>query len=123
MAHGRFNIFRHETLPRTAAKYGKSVSQIAIRWNIQRGVTVIPKSADAVRLNENFNMWDFTLSDDDMRQITLLDTGRTEAEDPTSLAAAVGTNQWKIPTDLNRHKKLKRHTSSAFNASSTVIPL
>ena len=103
MAHGRFNIFRHETLPRTAAKYGKSVSQIAIRWNIQHGVTVIPKSADAVRPKENFNVWDFTLSDDDMRQITLLDTGRTEAEDPTSLTAAVGANQWKIPTDLSRH--------------------
>ena len=96
LAHGRFNIFRHETLTRIAAKYGKSVSQIAIRWNIQRGVTVIPKSADAARLKENFNVWGFTLSDDDMRQIALLDTGRTEAEDPTSLAAAVGANQWKI---------------------------
>ena len=96
LAHGRFNIFSNEVLEEIAEKYGKSVSQIVIRWNIQRGVAVIPKSVKKERLIENFNVWDFKLTDVDMARIEQLDMGYTEAEDPTVLETAIGANQWKI---------------------------
>lgn len=96
LAHGRFNIFSNEVLTAIGAKYGKSVSQVAIRWNIQRGVAVIPKSVKKNRIEENFNVWDFTLTDEDMKKIAQLDMGYTEAEDPIALETAIGANQWKI---------------------------
>lgn len=96
LAHGRFNIFSNEVLTEIGAKYGKSVSQVVIRWNIQRGVVVIPKSVKKTRIEENFNVWDFTLTDEDMKKIAQLDMGYTEAEDPTALETAIGANQWKI---------------------------
>lgn len=96
LAHGRFNIFSNDVLTEIGSKYGKSVSQVVIRWNIQRGVAVIPKSVKKARIEENFNVWDFTLTDEDMSKITQLDMGHTEAEDPTALETAIGANQWKI---------------------------
>ena len=96
LAHGRFNIFSNDVLTEIGAKYGKSVSQVVIRWNIQRGVAVIPKSVKKARIEENFNVWDFTLTDEDMKKIAQLDMGYTEAEDPTALETAIGANQWKI---------------------------
>ena len=96
LAHGRFNIFSNEVLTEIGAKHGKSVSQVVIRWNIQRGVAVIPKSVKKARIEENFNVWDFTLTDEDMKKIAQLDMGHTEAEDPTALETAIGANQWKI---------------------------
>lgn len=96
LAHGRFNIFSNEVLTEIGSKYGKSVSQVVIRWNIQRGVAVIPKSVKKARIEENFDVWDFTLTDEDMEKIAQLDMGYTEAEDPTALETAIGANQWKI---------------------------
>lgn len=96
LAHGRYNIFSNEVLKSIGSKYGKSVSQVVIRWNIQRGVAVIPKSVKKERIIENFNVWDFVLTDEDMRTIAELDLGYTEAEDPTALETAIGANQWKI---------------------------
>lgn len=96
LAHGRFNIFSNDVLTEIGSKYGKSVSQVVIRWNIQRGVAVIPKSIKKARIEENFNVWDFTLTDEDMAKIAQLDMGHTEAEDPTALETAIGANQWKI---------------------------
>lgn len=96
LAHGRFNIFSNDVLTEIGSKYGKSVSQVVIRWNIQRGVAVIPKSIKKARIEENFNVWDFTLTDEDMARIAQLDMGHTEAEDPTALETAIGANQWKI---------------------------
>lgn len=96
LAHGRFNIFSNDVLTEIGSKYGKSVSQVVIRWNIQRSVAVIPKSVKKARIEENFNVWDFTLTDEDMAKIAQLDMGHTEAEDPTALETAIGANQWKI---------------------------
>ena len=96
LAHGRFNIFSNGVLAEIGSKYGKSVSQVVIHWNIQRGVAVIPKSVKKARIEENFNVWDFTLTDEDMKKIAQLDMGYTEAEDPTALETAIGANQWKI---------------------------
>ena len=56
LAHGRFHIFSNKVLEEIAAKYGKSISQIVIRWHIQRGVAVIPKSVNKNRIEENFNV-------------------------------------------------------------------
>lgn len=96
LAHGRFNIFSNEVLRKIAAKYGKTISQVVIRWNVQRGVAVIPKSVRKERIEENFDVWDFALTEEDMTQIAQLDLGHTEAEDPTALETAIGANEWKI---------------------------
>ena len=63
---------------------------------MQRGVAVIPKSVKKERIIENFNVWDFALTDNEMEKIAQLDMGYTEAEDPTALETAIGENQWKI---------------------------
>ena len=73
-AEGRNNIFHNELLILLATKYKKSVAQIILRWLIQRGVVVIPKSVRKERMAENFNVFDFALDADDMEAIISLDT-------------------------------------------------
>ncbi len=58
-----------------AEKYGKSIGQVILRWNVQRGVVAIPKSVKEERIKENFDVFDFELSDDDMKNIATLDAG------------------------------------------------
>lgn len=70
---GRGGTFENETISQIGAKYGKTTAQVMLRWNIQRGVVVIPKSTHAERMEENFNVFDFTLSDEDMDLIASLD--------------------------------------------------
>lgn len=72
---GRYNPFTNEMLQEIAAAYGKTVGQVILRWNVQRGVVVIPKSVHKERIEENFNIWDFQLSVEDMRKINTLDMG------------------------------------------------
>lgn len=55
-------------------KYGKSAAQVILRWHLQRGVVVIPKSTHIERMQENLNVFDFTLSAEDMARIAALDT-------------------------------------------------
>ncbi len=62
-------------LKEIAAKHNKSVGQVILRWNVQRGVVVIPKSTHKERIIENVNIWDFALSEDEMKQISSLDQG------------------------------------------------
>lgn len=77
-AEGKNNFFKNPILAEIAAKYGKSVAQVALRWNVQRGVVVIPKSVHKERIQENFNIWDFELSDKDMETISDMDIGHSE---------------------------------------------
>lgn len=70
---GRYNPFQEEKLKKIASAHQKSVSQVILRWNTQRGVVVIPKSTHKERIEENFNIWDFTLTEDEMQQISSLD--------------------------------------------------
>lgn len=72
-AEGKNDFFRNETLALLAAKYGKSVAQIALRWLTQRGIAAIPKSVHRERMEENFHSLDFRLSDEDMALIASCD--------------------------------------------------
>lgn len=73
-AEGRNNLFQNEVLVSIAQKYSKSVAQIVLRWLTQREVVVIPKSVHKERIIENFNIFDFELSQEDMDTIAKLDT-------------------------------------------------
>lgn len=77
-AEGKHNIFTHPVLTSIGAKYGKSAAQVALRWNIQRGVVVIPKSVHKNRMEQNIDVWDFSLSDEEMQEISALDIGHSE---------------------------------------------
>jgi 2,5-diketo-D-gluconate reductase A len=73
-AQGKHNVFQNEVLVSLAEKYNKSVSQVILRWLTQREVVVIPKSVRKERIIENFNIFDFELSQEDMETIATLDT-------------------------------------------------
>jgi 2,5-diketo-D-gluconate reductase A len=73
-AEGKNNIFHNELLKSIAGKYKKSIAQVILRWLIQRGVVAIPKSVRKERMEENFNVFDFNLSGEDMEAIKTLDT-------------------------------------------------
>lgn len=96
MAEGKHGIFTHPVLTEIGAKHGKSAAQTALRWNVQRGVVIIPKSTHRERMEENFNIWDFSLSDEDMAAITALDLGHSEIVDHSTAETAKFLNGWKI---------------------------
>ena len=73
-AEGRNNIFHNEVLLSIGNKYNKSIAQVVLRWLTQRGIVAIPKSVRRERMEENFDIFDFKLSDDDMEDIKMLDT-------------------------------------------------
>ena len=80
-AEGKHGIFTHPVLTAIGEKYGKSAAQVALRWNVQRGVVVIPKSTHRDRMEQNIDIWDFALTDDDMAEIAKLDIGHSEIVD------------------------------------------
>lgn len=77
-AEGKHGIFTHLVLTAIGEKYGKTAAQVALRWNVQRGVVVIPKSVHKERMEQNMDIWDFVLSDADMAEIAKLDIGHSE---------------------------------------------
>lgn len=70
---GRGGLFENGTLKEIGAQYGKTTAQVMLRWHMQRGVVVIPKSTHAQRMAENFDVFDFQLTDADMERIAALD--------------------------------------------------
>lgn len=70
---GRGDMFANPTLMEIGKKYGKTAAQVILRWHIQNRVVVIPKSTHKERMEENFNVFDFALSDEDMQKIARLD--------------------------------------------------
>ncbi|PGV52187.1 aldo/keto reductase [Bacillus sp. AFS037270] len=76
-AEGRNNMFQNEVLVLLAEKYNKSVAQVILRWLTQREVVVIPKSVHKERIIENFDIFDFELSQEDMETIATLDTNKS----------------------------------------------
>lgn len=81
LAEGKHGIFTHPVLAEIGTKYGKSAAQVALRWNVQRGVSILPKSVHADRMEQNLAIWDFALSDEDMKKIDALDLGHSEIID------------------------------------------
>lgn len=76
-AEGRNAFFTNPLLTKIGEKYGKSVAQVALRWLIQRDVVVIPKSTHIERMRQNIDIFNFSLSDEDMAAIATLDTGKS----------------------------------------------
>ena len=95
-AEGNHGIFTHPVLARIGAKYGKSAAQVALRWNVQRGVVVIPKSTHKERMEQNIDIWDFTLSGGDMAEIAKLDIGHSEIVDHSDPKFVQMLHQMKI---------------------------
>ena len=95
-SEGKNNFFQNPTLSEIATKYGKSVAQVALRWIVQRGVVVIPKSVHKERIQENFNIWDFELSEKDMKTISRMDIGHREIINHLTADTAKWLNDLKI---------------------------
>lgn len=76
-AEGKNDYFNNPVLKEIGNQYGKTVAQVALRFLLQSGVVVIPKSTHKERMEENFNVFDFTLSEDDMKKIEQLDGGKS----------------------------------------------
>ena len=76
------NLLTDPTLAEIGAQYGKSPAQTVIRWHIQRGIVVLPKSVHEERIRQNFDVFDFSLSDSDMAAINALNTGKRNGADP-----------------------------------------
>lgn len=81
LAEGKHGIFTHPVLTKIGGKYGKTPAQVALRWNVERGVVIIPKSIHKERMEQNMDIWDFALSPEDMEEIARLDIGRSEIVD------------------------------------------
>lgn len=78
---GKRNFFRDPILTEIGKKYHKTAAQVALRWNLQRGVVVIPKTVHEDRMRQNFEVFDFTLSEEDMEKIRAMDIGHSEIVD------------------------------------------
>ena len=78
LAEGEHGIFTHPVLTKIGEKYGKTAAQVALRWNTQRGVSILPKSVRAERIAVNLDIWDFALNEAEMAEIAKLDLGHSE---------------------------------------------
>lgn len=77
LAEGQNNLFSDPVLTKIGEKYDKTAAQVALRWLLQSDVIIIPKTVHKSRMEENLNLFDFTLDADDMEAIALLDTGHS----------------------------------------------
>jgi len=97
-AEGKNNMFQNEILVSIAENYDKSVAQVVLRWLTQRGIVAIPKSVRKERIIENFNIFDFELSQEDMDKIATLDTKQSlffSHQDP-EMVKWIGTHKLDI---------------------------
>ena len=78
LAEGKHDIFKHPVLTEIGEKYGKSPAQVALRWNVQRGVVILPKSTKPERMAENKDLFDFALTEEEMDRITALTLDHSE---------------------------------------------
>lgn len=82
LGNGNANLLSNPDLKAIAEKYGKTVAQVILRWHLQEGFVVIPKSVTPSRIEENFNVFDFELTEDEMNVVRSLDTGKRLFFDP-----------------------------------------
>ncbi|WP_353937263.1 aldo/keto reductase [uncultured Acidaminococcus sp.] len=80
-AEGMNGMFTNPVLSAIAEAHGKTTAQVILRWNVQRGVVIIPKSVHKERMQQNLAIWDFALTDAEMQQIASLDLGRPQMLD------------------------------------------
>jgi 2,5-diketo-D-gluconate reductase A len=88
-AEGRNNLFSDPTLAAISDAHGKSVARVVLRWLTQRGIVTIPKSVRRERMEQNLDVFDFTLTDEEMAQIAAIDTGTSlffDHRDPTMVS-------------------------------------
>ena len=78
LAEGKHGIFKDPLLTEIGARYGKTAAQVVLRWNTQRGVSILPKSVHVERMEQNLDIWDFSLTDEEMEQIKEKDLGHSE---------------------------------------------
>jgi len=78
LAEGKHGIFTDPELTAIGKKYGKTAAQVALRWNAERGVSIIPKSVHVERMEQNLDIWDFKLTEDEMKTIAAKDLGHSE---------------------------------------------
>ena len=93
LAEGKHGIFTDEKLTAIGNKYGKSAAQVALRWNAQRGVSIIPKSVHVERMQQNIDIWDFELTDEEMATVASMDLGHSEIvnhDDPAFVKMIMG---------------------------------
>ena len=81
LGHSMTNIFKEEVIVKLSEKYKKSPAQIVLRWDIQRGIITIPKSEKPERIKENFEIFDFELTEDEVKQINELDGKQKRVQD------------------------------------------
>ncbi|MCP9612802.1 aldo/keto reductase [Coprobacter tertius] len=101
-AEGRNHLFSNETLKTIASKYGKSIAQVVLRWLVQRNIVVIPKSVHKERIVENFDIFDFKLDNEDMKNIEKLDMGKSaflDHRDPETVKR-LSNMKYKINTSI-----------------------
>lgn len=94
-AEGKDGIFTNSTLAEIGKKYGKSNGQVILRWLLQRGIIVIPKSVHAARQKENIDVFDFELSNDEMQEIAGLDQNVSQFfdhHDPQTIEQIFGSS-------------------------------
>ena len=95
-AEGKNHIFENKLLLSIGKKYNKSVAQVVLRWLTQRGVAAIPKSVRKERIEENFNIFDFQLTEEDMNAIRELDTKESLFFDHRDPAMAKMLGSYKL---------------------------
>ena len=95
LAEGKHGIFTDPVLVEIGKKYGKSAAQVVLKWNAQRGVSIIPKSVHEERMKQNIDIWDFELTEDEMAAVAAKDLGHSEIvnhDDPMFVKALHGMN-------------------------------
>lgn len=96
LAEGKHGIFTDPVLTEIGKKYGKTAAQVALRWNVQRGVSILPKSTHVERMEQNIAIWDFSLTDEEMNKIASKNLGHSEIINHFDPKVVKMLNGWKI---------------------------
>ena len=96
LAEGRHGIFTDPQLTAIGKKYKKTAAQVVLRWNIQRNVSIIPKTVHVDRMKQNIDVWDFNLTENEMNVINTKDLGRSEIVDHNDPEFVKMLHAWKI---------------------------
>ena len=96
LAEGKHGIFTDPELTEIGEKYGKTAAQVVLRWNTQRGVSILPKSTHVERMEQNIDIWDFTMTEDEMAVISKKDLGHSEIIDHFNTDLVKFLNQRKL---------------------------